>query len=325
MEELEDLRKRIKSRYIKSFFITFICFYLIAILFTILIHVRVGGDRITFTGFERGEQFFVTFFIITFFDLIMCSIVGAIATGKLNREFKQKYKEYFVLKALNNYFTDLIYDPNRGMPQKVIADTHMMFMGDRYRSNDYISAKYKGIAFEQADVHIEEEHETTDSKGHTTRYYVTIFRGRWMIFDFNKTFKANVQISQKGFGNSYVNKYWGKEEQKFKKVEMESEEFNKRFNVFAQSEHDAFYIITPAFMQRIQKLDDVNSGKLLFCFIDNKLHIGLYDGKDAFEPKSPFKEIDEESTVAEISEDINKVIQFVDELNLDNTLFTKEV
>ena len=50
-------------------------------------------------------------------------------------------------------------------------------MGDRYHSEDYISAEYKNIKFEQSDVHIEEEHESTDSEGHTTTTYVTIFKG----------------------------------------------------------------------------------------------------------------------------------------------------
>ncbi len=264
-------------------------------------------------------------FMFVFFALTLSLVVATVATGKLSKEYKKEFKNFFVLKALNQYFTDLEYDPNRGMPAQVIANTHMMYMGDRYHSNDYISAKYKGIAFQQADVHIEEEHESTDSDGHTHTYYVTIFKGRWMIFDFNKTFKANVQISQKGFGNSYVNKYWGNKENRFKKVQMESEEFNKKFNVYAQSEHDAFYIITPSFMQRIQKLDDENKGKLLFCFIDNKLHIGLFDGKDAFEPKSVFKKIDEEQIISEISEDIKAITQFVDELSLENNLFINEI
>ena len=146
-----------------------------------------------------------------------------------------------------------------------------------------------------------------------------------MIFDFNKEFKANVQVSQKGFGNSKVKRFFGKKEEIFKKVSMESESFNKKFNVFAQNEHDAFYIITPSLMERIERLDENNKGKLLLCFIDNRLHIGIYDGKDSFEPGSVFKEIHEQEAIEKISNEIKVITQFVDELNLDNTLFKKEV
>ena len=111
----------------------------------------------------------------------------------------------------------------------------------------------------------------------------------------------------------------------FKKVSMESESFNQKFNVYAQNEHDAFYIITPSLMSRIEKLDELNKGKLLLCFIDNRLHIGINDNKDSFEPGSVFKEINEEETIKRIAADVEMITQFVDELNLDNELFKKEV
>ena len=134
-----------------------------------------------------------------FYALIIGGIITSIKIQKPKQEFIRAFKNTFVLKSLQSVFTDLVYEPEKGLPYDVIASTNMMNMGDRYESEDYVSAKYKGIKFEQADVHIEEEHESTDSNGHTTRTWVTIFRGKWMIFDFNKTFKANIQVSQKNF------------------------------------------------------------------------------------------------------------------------------
>ena len=116
-----------------------------------------------------------------------------------------------------------------------------------------------------------------------------------------------------------------KKKNRLKKVSMESESFNSKFNVYTQNEHDAFYIITPSLMTRIEKLDDMTKGKILLCFIDNRLHIGIYDNKDSFEPPSVFKEINEQETMERISGDIEMITQFVDELNLDNELFKKEV
>ena len=299
MEELEELRLKIKGRYIKGIIITIIATIIFAIFMFNLIMVPI----------------------------ILGIIITVISTVKLNHQYKIVFKKVFVVKALEAKFTDLVYEPDRGMPYETIAGTKMMRMGDRYHSEDFISAKYKDIKFEQADVHIEEEDTSTDSDGHTTTTYVTIFKGRWMIFDFNKSFKADVQVVQKGFGNSKVKtmSLFGKKDDLFKKVSMESESFNKKFNVYAQNEHDAFYIITPSLMTRIEKLDELNKGKLLLCFINNRLHIGIYDNKDSFEPDSVFKEINEEEIVKRISGDIEMIAQFVDELNLDNDLFKKEV
>ena len=299
MQELEELRISIRNRYLLGI--------LIIITLIVVSLFALKNIVIMTIAFIAG---FLTTFLLTF---------------KKQREYRLKFKEVFVLKSLENIFTDLYYDPEKGIPYSTIASTQMMRMGDRYHSEDFISGKYKDIGFIQSDVHIEEEHTSTDSEGHTTTTYVTIFRGRWMIFDFNKKFKANVQIAQKGFTSSKVKTLFGKKEELFKKVSMESESFNKKFRVYAQNEHDAFYIITPSLMEKIERLDEKNKGKLLFCFINNQLHIGIYDNKDSFEPGSVFKRIDEEQVKKKTAEEIEMITQFVDELNLDNNLFKKEI
>ena len=256
-------------------------------------------------------------FIFTF---LVGVVTKAIITSGSAKLYTKAYKDYFIKRSLEKIFTDLKYEPDRGISEKVIEDTGMMYMGDRYSSNDYISGKYKNINFIQSDVHIEEEHTTTDSDGNTRTYYVTVFLGRWMIFDFNKEFKANVQVCEKGFENNIT-----RSKIKYEKVEMESDAFNKKFNIYAQNAHDAFYILTPSLMEKIDNLEKRNKGKILLCFINNQLHVGLYDGKDSFEPSSCFKEINEEEELKRASVDIEQITMFVDELQLDNTLFRREV
>ena len=102
---------------------------------------------------------------------------------------------------------------------------------------------------------------------------------------------------------------------------MESTDFNKRFLVYAQDAHDAFYIITPHIMEKIIKLSGDSKGKILLCFINNQLHVGLYDNDDSFEPSSCFSTIDTERVTQDVLSDINKITMFVDELELDNDLF----
>lgn len=276
---------------------------------------------IMFLLYKKGVNL-QAFFFVTVFMMVIRMFIKYIFLNKQITEFNNGFKNKYVLSSLNKIFTDLKYFPDRGLDYSVIANTRMMDMGDRYSSNDYFEGKYKNVNVKQADVHIEEEQQTTDSDGHTTTTWVTIFEGKWMIFDFNKTFTANVQVSQKGFGNSRVNN-WG-EKNKYKKVEMEDTEFNKMFKIYAQNEHDAFYILTPALMEKIKNLARTVSGKLLLCFINNELHIGLYNYKDSFE-HSVYKKIDEEKINDDISKDIKIITNFVDELDLDNSLFRREV
>ena len=77
-------------------------------------------------------------------------------------------------------------------------------------------------------------------------------------------------------------------------------------------------------MEKIKNLARTVSGKLLLCFINNELHIGLYNYKDSFE-HSVYKKIDEEKINDDISKEIKIITNFVDELDLDNSLFRREV
>ena len=296
IEELEILRKKARN------------IVLIGILISVLSAIVVS---------ILLKSFFALFFII-----VVGLIITILISVKSTRNFTLAFKETFVLKSLNSVFTDLVYEPEKGLDESIIRNTGMMNMGDVYSSNDFISGKYKNINVIQADVHIEEEHETTDSDGDTTTTLVTIFKGKWMIFDFNKLFKANIQVSQKGFGNSILSN-WG-EKIKYKKVMTEDQAFNNSFRIYAQDEHEAFYILTPSLMEKIKKLTGDISGKLLFCFIDSKLHIGIQNNKDSFE-HSIFTKINEEKVTNEISQDIKLITNFVDELSLDNDLFRRGV
>ena len=73
-------------------------------------------------------------------------------------------------------------------------------------------------------------------------------------------------------------------------------------------------------MDKIMTLNEKVNGALLLCFVDNKLHVGLHNNKDDFEPKLS-KEIKEDEVINSVVEQIKEVTDFVDELNLSNDLF----
>jgi len=263
-------------------------------------------------------------FLITFnFELLLYPlIIGAIITSILSAKdvsvFKSAYKKSIILEIFNSLFTNVKYAPGMGISKSVLASTNMIDTGDNFYSDDYISAKYKDVSFEFSDVKIEEEYTDSDGDKHT----VTIFEGQWYIFDFNKTFKADLQVCEKGFRNARRGSLFGPK--KFNKVELEDIDFNKEFNVYAQNSLDAFYVLTPGTMVKIKELNDKVQGKMLFCFINNKLHVGLHSGKNLFEP-ALFKEINIEQNHKQAIEEVKMITHFVDVLGLDNDLFRKGV
>lgn len=300
LEELQKLRKKIITK-------TIITYLFIVILF-IAIVIIISSES------SPELSYFIIYLI---FLIAFGTFIVKFVTSKNVKEYKKIYKKNIILETFKTVFTDIKYNPESGLSESVIINTRMMSVGDRYYSNDHISAKYKNVNFEYADVEIQDE--ITDSDGDS--HIVTIFKGQWFIFDFNKKFKANVQVCEKSFDGArrgvttYSNGI-------YKKVNMENVDFNKNFKIYAENEEDAFYILTPNMMEKIKKINDELSGNLLFCFINSKLHIGLHNGKDLFEP-NVYKKINLEADKEKILNEIKIITEFIDILDLDNDLFKR--
>ena len=251
-------------------------------------------------------------FVLFVFGVIITSFI----TRKEAAAYRRAYKAYFVEQNLRNTFTNLQYSHEAGLNHQILDSTGMINTGDRYSSNDLTIAKYKDVQFTQADAHIETEH--TDSDGDTT--YITIFRGRFMIFEFPKKFNFKLELIGR-FGAARVP---GKSQitgRKMQKISTESTEFNKLFKIYADDGFEAYYILDPAFMTKIENIAKRYNDKVLFGFINNQLLIGLSDGKDSFEPPKASKPINEQAEMEKIRSDIKVITDFVDELSLDRKIF----
>lgn len=253
---------------------------------------------------------FPLFFFVGIIDLIVYAIILSVSTKEELAGYKKLYKAYFVAESFRKVFSDISYNHESELSPDVVKK--VMTTGDRYSSNDLMTAKYKNIGFTQADVHTEREHE--DDDGHT--YYSTIFRGRFLVFDFDRNFASNLQVESKGFFGSVLPKSDG-DSRKFEKLKTESNEFNNCFTIRAQDGIDALYILDPAFMEKIQNLYNSCGCELLLTFMDKKLYIALNNHSDSFEIPSPSRPLDEKTELEKVQKDILVITNFVDALKLD--------
>lgn len=295
LQELEIIRKKMKLK--KRIF------------FSILAIVFLSG----FIFDSNVYDFFLVFFY--FFFLIWFVILRIILSFDENK-FKQIYKQNVVLSCFNEIFSNVDYKTKDGLAKSVIENTGMMDVGDIYDSNDYISAKYKEINFVCSDVKIKKSY----SDGNGGRIYKVIFKGQWFVFDFCKSFRSNIQVCDKSFEGSKRGKFFDSEH--YYKLDMEDADFNDIFDVYAINEFDAFYVLTPQTMEKIKELNSKLSGNLLFCFIDNRLHVGLNNMNDFFEPKIN-KKLNIEYDKRRIHDEIKIITGFVDILDLDSELFKR--
>jgi hypothetical protein len=251
---------------------------------------------------------------------VVCFLAGIVllvfVRSKREGDYKEYFKDTFVRSLLQNMIPGSDYEPKNGFPREFIRGTGLMLMGSIYNSEDYIKGTYNGVAFERADVVIEDE--STDSDGNTTT--TTYLRGRWMVFESNKDFSADLQIVQKGFG--YANRrksIFVKKVDRRHEFQTEDEEFNKKFQCLCQNESEAFYLLTPGIMQGLMKLAAEADGKIMVGFVDNRLHVVVNSRKDSLEP--PIFRAFSEKDFEEVKREFYAITSFVETVNLDRKIF----
>ena len=288
---LEELRKKIIKKQCGS--------ALIAIIVSLIIGLLSQAFEVT---------------VIFFFLMLLLS--QTITVRDVNN-FKKAYKHLIILEIFKKVFTNVNFLPDKGLNYNLFKTIDVLDKPDRYTTNDYIKATYNNINFETADVHFEERH--TTSKGRT--YYTTMFQGQWYIFDFNKSFVSDVQIIDSNFTHTSRKSFFSKP---FNKIQLEDMEFNNLFDTYAQNDLDAFYLLTPHVIQKLKTLKYANSGNLIFCFNNNKLHIGVNNERNSFEPNL-YRPININEIEQQTLQEIYDIISFINYLDLDNTLFRKGV
>lgn len=245
-------------------------------------------------------------------------------------EYREAYKNACVSSALSGLFTDLDYDQYGGISEMAISETGLIYMGDSVFIEDSIRGRYNDVYLERSDVHIQEKRQQRryDSRGsydcHTGRTRtanVTIFRGRWLVYDFKKTFRGDVQIVQKGFRCAGQRTGMGTV---FSRTGMELDSGNSHFRIYMKNVSDVFSIGS-SLMEQVQKLADSVKGKLMIGMIGSELHVVIDDNGRSLEPPlNVFLPIREDRVVRQVRGEMDSITQFIDKLRLVNDLFIQE-
>lgn len=261
-----------------------------------------------------NAAFFISMVLGIITGILISKITGY---GKKTKAYRAYFKSLLVEGPFRKVFDEVSYHSDFGFSQEQIKETAMMLLGNRFYSNDLLRGSYKGVRFERADVDIKNR-VSTGKSSHT----VTYFNGRWLIFDFNKDFHFDLQIIGKGFQYyRHNNSIFVKEENRRHKIELEDIYFNENFDVYAQDDHEAFYILTPQFMAVLKHMYEHIDGDIMLGFVDNRLHVAINTKKDALEPPI-FQSVYSSETNQDIQHEIEAITNIIDSLNLDRNLYS---
>jgi hypothetical protein len=249
-----------------------------------------------------------------------CAFMSAIASGKA----KTLLADNITRDVLSGVFDDCTYDHAHHLPNQSLREAALVDNWDIASGSDLISGKYKGHSVQFSDVELSEEIEQEDDEGHTNTTYETKFKGQWMILELERAVPAPLRLRENMERSSKLSKkIFGERHKSKSDVETENVEFNKRFQILTEDAHNAFYILTPHFMEFIMKADAAANTVTNLCFIENRVHIALHTGMFSFEiKKNDGNNID--ALRARMKSDLSYLTSIVDELLKNKYLFGKE-
>lgn len=256
--------------------------------------------------------------ILFFITPLLWAISIFILISNKNK-FRKMYSDTIVKSILDEYFDDVRHDSKGGFSREKVASFELVTDAKFFSSEDYLAGTYKGIKFEQADVTIE-----TGGDNSTT-----LFGGRIFAFEFSKWEIDSVKVTSKENANSkttlerklskLANAYYKSAEKRaFRKLEdvkMESEAFNRLYAVSAANPHDAFFVLTPHFMEKIQSFATKYT-RVLIHFTNNNLYVAIEGCPDCFNP-SLWKPIDYVLERKRVRNDVHVIIDVIDSLMID--------
>lgn len=264
----------------------------------------------------RDMETFMIISIFLFLPLYVSVAIYILLSHVINADvikYTNMFKNVITYRLFNEIFTGVVYNPNIGFEKSVIEETLMAKIGDIYDSSDYVCAKYKNVNFQMSNARIVRVYHSSDGD-----QYKTMFFGQWLILDFNKKIVSDVQVVEKNFWPFSTDANISKLD--LQKVETEDALFNEIFNIYAENEYDTFYVLTPHIMEKIIKLREIINKKLLFCFSNNKLYIGIQNDRFLFTHNID-NELDLEQEKNNIIRDMKIITDFVDILDLDINVF----
>lgn len=262
---------------------------------------------------------------LSFSLLIIGGILFFAVVKKKMSDYKTAFKSNIVKASLSEIFSALIYEPNQGVRVEEVENSELIQFQDEFYSNDLIEATYGKVKFKQADVIIRERIHRIGKDGVSTHEDTkTCFTGRFFVFDFLKHPEAPVRVMGKsfnpdGFDQGIVSAVKTRFTESQNQVFMESEQFNKNFNVFCADAQTAFYILTPQIVEAITMLSNQYQGKIALCFRDKKMYVAISSKKDALEANLlANRTIWKEQQL--VLKDIKVITDFITLMSLENNI-----
>ena len=258
--------------------------------------------------------------------IILAAITGAgLFTWfktKASMEFRMEFKNKVIRKIVSYCNKEYRYSGFGSMKRTDFdASGIMTRQPDRYQGDDLVTGESKQSTFSFSEVH--SQIYVKDSKGR--KQLQTQFKGLFFMAEFNKHLQSHTVIvpdlAERLLGNM------GQQLQKLnfsrgELVQMENVDFEKIYAVYGRDQVEARYILSPKLMERLVSFSEKHELTPSLAFKGNHVYVAIPISKDFFEPKI-FSTILDKELCREYVNDMNLALSLIDELDLDNRIWSK--
>ena len=213
----------------------------------------------------------ISFLYIMIFALMMNIIIFAIITmcgknSKKQRQLTAKYKQVVISKIMSNFYDNLKYLPQNGMPEYIYEQLQYEYY-NQYKSDDYFEAQINNkYNIQMAEVLTQEERTYKDSEGETQTETVTKFHGLFAKIIMDKSINSELKIMK------------DRTISKKDRLNMDSSEFEKHFDVKASNKIIGMQLLTADVMEELVQFENKANMKFDIVMKENEIYLRFHSG-----------------------------------------------
>lgn len=217
-----------------------------------------------------GSFLFLSF--IVFFVLIINLIVfGVITTitklSSKQSQFNTQYKDLVIKKMIANFYSNVEYFAYKPMPEYIYKQPNYEYY-TRYQSDDYFEAQINNqYSIQMAKILTTEVENYEDLDGTTKTRTITKFHGLFAKIVMDQSINSEVRIMPNAKITLGINK-----------VNMDSSEFEKHFDVTASNAIVAMQLLTSDVMEELVEFENKTKMKYDIYIKNNELFLRFYSG-----------------------------------------------
>ena len=257
---------------------------------------------------------------------ILTGIAGFILISVFSKSYRKEYKKRIITRITAFVDEGLTYTPEGTIPKSEFVKSEIFPLScDRFNGEDHFRGKLGKTDIEFSEV-VAKHRNTSRSGSNKKDNYSIIFRGLFIIADFNKHFRTHTVVLP-----DTAERLFGKFGQALQSISLNRGElirledpvFEKEFCVYGDDQVEARYILTPSLMERILTFKRKWNTTVYLSFLDSKVYIAIKMFKNLFETRL-FKSVVDYNFMEDNLRFLTLLTEIVEDLNLNTRIWTKE-